>query len=108
MYRQSGTCDRIVRERYRRSLLIRRAVVAWSAGACASQVRDHRRIELNGPHHKAVIGPSLWCADRIQSFVEEGARRNRVQLVLNRYRKVLGFGDKDIERVTNCKAFSSF
>lgn len=48
---------------------------------------------------------SLWCADRIQSFVEEGARRDRVQLVLNRYRKVLGFGDKDIERVTNCKVF---
>jgi pilus assembly protein CpaE len=48
---------------------------------------------------------SLWCADRIQSFVEDGARRDRVQLVLNRYRKVLGFGDKDIERVTNCKVF---
>ena len=48
---------------------------------------------------------SLWCAGRIQSFLEEGARRDRIQLVLNRYRKVLGFGDKDIERVTKCKVF---
>jgi len=48
---------------------------------------------------------SLWCAGRIQSFLDEGARRDRIQLVLNRYRKVLGFGDKDIERVTNCKVY---
>jgi septum formation inhibitor-activating ATPase MinD len=49
--------------------------------------------------------PSLWCASRIQSFLEEGAKRDRIRLVLNRYRKVLGFGDKDIERVTNCKVY---
>lgn len=49
--------------------------------------------------------PSLWCTRRSQSFLEEGARRGRVQLVLNRDRKVLGFGDKDIERVTNCKVY---
>ena len=48
---------------------------------------------------------SLWCASRIQSFLEEGATRGRIQLVLNRYKKVLGFGDKDIERVTNCKVY---
>ena len=48
---------------------------------------------------------SLWCAGRIQSFLEEGARRDRIQLVLNRYRKVLGFGDKDIESATNCKVY---
>jgi septum formation inhibitor-activating ATPase MinD len=48
---------------------------------------------------------SLRSADGVQSFLEEGARRDRIQLVLNRHRKVLGFGDKDIERVTNCKIF---
>lgn len=48
---------------------------------------------------------SLSCAGRIQSFLEEGARRDRIQLVLNRYKKVLGFGDKDIKRVTNCKVY---
>ena len=48
---------------------------------------------------------SLSCTGRIQSFLEEGARRDRIQLVLNRYRKVLGFRDKDIERATNCKVY---
>jgi Flp pilus assembly CpaE family ATPase len=49
--------------------------------------------------------PSLWCTGRIQSLLEEGARRDRIRLVLNRYRKVLGFGDKDIERATNSKVY---
>lgn len=48
---------------------------------------------------------SLWCAGRIQSFLQEGARRDRIQLLLNRYKKVLGFGDKEIERATNCKVY---
>lgn len=48
---------------------------------------------------------SLRSADGIQSFLEDGARRDRIQLVLNRRRKVLGFSDKDIERFTNCKIF---
>lgn len=48
---------------------------------------------------------SLWSIGRIKSFLEEGATRDRIQIVLNRYKKIPGFGDEDVERVTNCKVF---
>jgi pilus assembly protein CpaE len=46
---------------------------------------------------------SLWSASRIRTFLEEGAGRDRVRLVLNRYKKIPGFTDEDIEKATNCK-----
>jgi pilus assembly protein CpaE len=48
---------------------------------------------------------SLWSVGGIHSFLEEGAEKDRIRIVLNRYKKIPGFGDKDIERVTNCKVF---
>jgi len=46
---------------------------------------------------------SLWSAGRIQTFLQEGGSRDRVRLVLNRYKKIPGFNDEDVERATNCK-----
>jgi len=46
---------------------------------------------------------SLWSASRMRTFLEEGGGRDRVRLVLNRYKKIPGFGDEDVETATNCK-----
>ncbi len=46
---------------------------------------------------------SLWSAARIRTFLEEGAGRDRVRIVLNRYKKIPGFTDEDVEKATNCK-----
>ena len=46
---------------------------------------------------------SLWSAGRIRSFFDDGADRQRVRLVLNRYKKIPGFSDEDVEKATNCK-----
>ena len=46
---------------------------------------------------------TLWSAGRIHSFLEEGAGRNRLRMVLNRYKKIPGFTDEDIESATHCK-----
>lgn len=46
---------------------------------------------------------SLWSAGRIRSFFDEGTDRQRVRLVLNRYKKIPGFGDEDVEKATSCK-----
>jgi MinD-like ATPase involved in chromosome partitioning or flagellar assembly len=46
---------------------------------------------------------SLWSAGRIHAFLEEGAGRNRLRMVLNRYKKIPGFTDEDIEHSTRCK-----
>ena len=46
---------------------------------------------------------SLWSAGRIHAFLEEGAGPDRLRLVLNRYKKIPGFTDEDVEKATNCK-----
>jgi pilus assembly protein CpaE len=46
---------------------------------------------------------SLWSANRIRTFLEEGATRDRVRIVLNRYKKIPGFTDEDVEKATNSK-----
>ena len=46
---------------------------------------------------------SLWSAGRMRPFLEEGAGHDRVRLVLNRYKKIPGFSDEDVEKATDCK-----
>jgi pilus assembly protein CpaE len=46
---------------------------------------------------------SLWSAGRMRPFLEEGAGHNRVRLILNRYKKIPGFTDEDVEKATDCK-----
>ena len=46
---------------------------------------------------------SLWSAARVRSFLEQGAGRDRTCLLLNRFKKIPGFSDEDIHKVTNCK-----
>jgi Flp pilus assembly CpaE family ATPase len=46
---------------------------------------------------------SLWSAGRIHNFLEEGTGRDRVRIILNRYKKIPGFTEEDVQQVTNCK-----
>jgi pilus assembly protein CpaE len=46
---------------------------------------------------------SLWSAGRVHAFLEEGTGRNRLRMVINRYKKIPGFSDEDIEQATRCK-----
>src|SRR6202167_5329900 len=48
---------------------------------------------------------SLWSAGRIHAFLEEGTGRNRLRMVLNRYKKIPGFTDEDVEQATHCKVW---
>ncbi|HEY6766557.1 MAG TPA: AAA family ATPase [Candidatus Sulfotelmatobacter sp.] len=46
---------------------------------------------------------SLWSAGRIYNFLEEGTGRDRLRIILNRYKKIPGFTDDDVVQATNCK-----
>jgi pilus assembly protein CpaE len=46
---------------------------------------------------------SLWSTGRIHAFLEEGSGRDRMRVLLNRYKKIPGFTDADVEQATNCK-----
>jgi pilus assembly protein CpaE len=46
---------------------------------------------------------SLWSAARVQQYVGETGSRDRVRLVLNRFRKVPGFSESDAETAVGAK-----
>jgi Flp pilus assembly CpaE family ATPase len=48
---------------------------------------------------------SLWSAGRIHSFLGEGTGRDHMRMVLNRYKKIPGFTDQDVEQATHCKVW---
>jgi pilus assembly protein CpaE len=46
---------------------------------------------------------SLWSATRIQQYLGETGSRERVRLVLNRFRKIAGFSEADAEAAAGVK-----
>lgn len=46
---------------------------------------------------------SLWSAARVQQYLGEAGSRDRVRLVLNRFRKVPGFSEEDAEAAVGAK-----
>jgi len=46
---------------------------------------------------------SLWSAARVQQYLSESGNREKVQLVLNRFRKIPGFSESDAEAAAGVK-----
>jgi pilus assembly protein CpaE len=46
---------------------------------------------------------SLWSAARVQQYLSEHSNREKVQLVLNRFRKIPGFSEADAEAAAGVK-----
>jgi pilus assembly protein CpaE len=46
---------------------------------------------------------SLWSATRLHAFLEEGSAHGRCGLLLNRYKKIPGLTDRDIEKATTAR-----
>jgi Flp pilus assembly CpaE family ATPase len=46
---------------------------------------------------------SLWSAARVQQYLGETGGRERVRLVLNRFRKIPGFSESDAEAAAGVK-----
>jgi len=46
---------------------------------------------------------SLWSAARIQQYLGESGNRDRIKLVLNRFRKIAGFSESDVEAAAGAK-----
>ncbi|HYE26334.1 MAG TPA: AAA family ATPase [Clostridia bacterium] len=49
---------------------------------------------------------SLWSANRVQAFLGQLAEGRKVQLVLNRFKKIPGFSESDAELATQLKLIS--
>ena len=73
---------------------------------CSSRLDDTTRLIADLSNMVLMVAQidvvSLWSASHIRAFLEEGANRNRLRLVLNRYRKIPGFSEDDVEKATGC------
>jgi len=49
--------------------------------------------------------PSLWSANKLRVFLRNGHGHDNVQLILNRFLKIPGLSDRDIEDITQTKIF---
>jgi hypothetical protein len=47
--------------------------------------------------------PSLWSAGFIRTFLHESVRREQLRIVLNRYKKIPGCTEGDVEKATGCQ-----
>jgi MinD-like ATPase involved in chromosome partitioning or flagellar assembly len=51
--------------------------------------------------HTDVV--ALWSASRMHGWLSESGGADKLHMVLNRYKKIPGFTDEDIQKATNCK-----
>ncbi len=50
-----------------------------------------------------VDAPSIWTGGQVQQYLSESCGQEKIRLVLNRYRKVPGLGDHEIEAAAHSK-----
>jgi pilus assembly protein CpaE len=74
---------------------------------CSSRLDEVSRMLCDLSHQVIVVAQtdvaSLWSASRMHNFLTELGSGAKVRLVLNRYKKIPGFTDEDMQKATNCK-----
>ncbi len=50
-----------------------------------------------------VDAPSIWTGGQVQQYLSDSCGQEKIRLVLNRYRKVPGLGDHEIEAAAHCQ-----
>ncbi len=46
---------------------------------------------------------ALWSTNRMRAWLDETGGEGKIRAVLNRYKKIAGFGEEDVQKATNCK-----
>ena len=77
-------------------------------GGCLDAFRRHHAPDCNLSETVLAGGSctdvaSLWSAARVQQYLGETGSRERVGLVLNRFRKIPGFSEADAEAAAGVK-----
>jgi Flp pilus assembly CpaE family ATPase len=74
---------------------------------CSSRTDDISRLMCDLSDQILLVAQTdvtaLWSAGRIQAWLAESNSREKLAIVLNRYKKIPGFTDEDVEKGTNCR-----
>lgn len=76
---------------------------------CSSRLDSAVRLITDLSNRVLLVAqPDLvcfWSAKQIRPFLTDGAPSDKISLVLNRYKKIPGFSDEDMEKATASKIF---
>jgi Flp pilus assembly CpaE family ATPase len=74
---------------------------------CSGRVDDITRMLCDLSHRVMLVAHTdvvaLWSASRMHNWLDESGGSGKLHMVLNRYKKIPGFTDEDIQKATSCK-----
>jgi pilus assembly protein CpaE len=74
---------------------------------CSTRTDDVSRMMCDLSDQVLLVAQTdvaaLWSAGRMQAWLDESNSHGKVALVLNRYKKIPGFTDDDVQKGTNCR-----
>ena len=74
---------------------------------CSSRIDEISRMLGELSHQVMLVAQTdvvaLWSAGRMHTWLDETGSRDKVRLVHNRFKKIPGFSDEDMQKATTCK-----
>jgi pilus assembly protein CpaE len=74
---------------------------------CSSRMDEISHI-LAGLAHEVLLVTqtdvaALWSTNRMRAWLDETGTETKIRAVLNRYKKIAGFDEGDVQKATNCR-----
>ena len=74
---------------------------------CSSRMDEISHMIADLSHEVLLVTQTdvaaLWSTNRVRVWLDETGNDAKIRAVLNRYKKIAGFGEEDVQKATNCK-----
>jgi pilus assembly protein CpaE len=74
---------------------------------CSSRMDEISRMIAELSHQVLLVTQTdvaaLWSTNRMRVWLDETGTDSKIRAVLNRYKKIAGFDEDDVQKATNCK-----
>ena len=74
---------------------------------CSSRMDEISHMIADLSHEVLLVTQTdvaaLWSTNRMRAWLDETGSENKIRAVLNRYKKIAGFSEEDVQKATNCK-----
>ena len=73
---------------------------------CSSRMDEISHMIADLSHEVLLVTQTdvaaLWSTNRVRVWLDETGNDSKIRSVLNRYKKIAGFGEDDVQKATNC------
>jgi pilus assembly protein CpaE len=74
---------------------------------CSSRMDEISHMIADLSHEVLLVTQTdvaaLWSTNRVRAWLDETGNDGKIRVVLNRYKKIAGFGEEDVQKATNCR-----